>query len=114
MHLNREAFVSSQLAPSPTPPPHCDIYASFLQNTATVPPCAVTYSSQEESYYSYIGGSSQYLNQPSCTAAAITGSLCESVRDNYQLQENAIFYPEIAEEAFFFNQGKRLSARYLQ
>lgn len=104
-----EVYITSRLVPSPTPPPHCDINAGFLQNTNSVPPCASSYAAVESSYYSKYEGSEE-LQPPLCTAASIGGSLCQSVRDKYQQDDS--FAPTIDEKIesahggpFFFNQG---------
>ncbi|KAF7198062.1 hypothetical protein HII31_00418 [Pseudocercospora fuligena] len=96
-----ENWITTQLIPSPTPPPHCDIDAGFLNNQNTVPPCATSYSSVVSAYSVSIGTSAQ--SKPVCTVASISSSLCQSVRDNYQMDENYIFQP--SNDAFFFNQG---------
>ncbi|KAK4495867.1 hypothetical protein PRZ48_013135 [Zasmidium cellare] len=99
-----EAFITSRLVPSPTPPPHCDINAGYLANTNSVPPCAVSWSSVQESYYSKYESSGS-IATPLCTAASIGGPLCQSVRDQYQLDDS--FRPRVSDAgaAFFFKQG---------
>lgn len=104
-----ETWITSNLEPAPTPPPHCDVNAGFLQNTNSVPPCAKSYSAVEASYYSKYEGSDA-VSAPLCTAASISGSLCQSVRDAYQMYNE--FAPVIDMktqskygEPFFFNQG---------
>lgn len=104
-----EAYITSRLEPSPTPPPHCDINAGFLHNTNTVPPCAKSYSAVEASYYSKFEATDA-IQAPLCTAASISGSLCQSVRDAYQIDQ--AFSPTLDPATLsadggplFFNQG---------
>lgn len=97
------SWISTQLVPAPTPPPHCDIGAGFMNNR-TVPPCAITYSEAEASWESLVGTDPE-VSSPACTAASIGGALCSSIVDNYANNENAVFEPTLAQEAFFFSQG---------
>ncbi|QIW99991.1 hypothetical protein AMS68_005509 [Peltaster fructicola] len=96
-----ESWITTQLAPEPTPPPHCDIFAGFLNNR-TVPACVAPFTSAESSYASYINQTS-----PICRAASIGGTLCQSVRDRYQQDSANSFTPTIGTdfEAFYFSQG---------
>ncbi|KAK4540417.1 hypothetical protein LTR36_009274 [Oleoguttula mirabilis] len=95
-----DAFITTNLMPAPTPPPHCDIDAGIM-NSRSVPPCAVAYQSAGDSYASYTA----LASSPLCTQASIGGALCSSIRDNYVHQANYVFGPEIAQEAEFFSAG---------
>ncbi|KAK3639539.1 hypothetical protein LTR22_017401 [Elasticomyces elasticus] len=104
-----ERWITTQLVPGPTPPPHCDINAGFLQNTNTVPPCATSYASVVASYGAYIDA----YPSPLCTQVclyhqpSVGGPLCDSVRQNYVSQENYQFAAETATTQYlpFFSAG---------
>lgn len=84
-----EAWATSQLAPSPTPPPNCDLNVGYYYgNNHTTPACAVSYFSASNAYWDLEGSGDM---TPACTQAFIGGSLCQSIRDNYVLDENANF-----------------------
>ncbi|KAK4504027.1 hypothetical protein PRZ48_004942 [Zasmidium cellare] len=104
-----ETYITSRLEPSPTPPPHCDINAG-IAGIGTTPACAEPYWSAAKSYYTKLEDPISGLQTPVCTAASISGSLCQSVRDAYQMSD--VFAPTFALETlsqygdkYFFNQG---------
>ncbi|KAK5703635.1 hypothetical protein LTR17_021959 [Elasticomyces elasticus] len=101
-----DRWITTQLVPGPTPPPHCDVNAGFLQNTNTVPPCATSYASVVASYSAYIDA----YPSPRCTqifTASVGGPLCDSIRQNYVSQANYQFAAETATTQYlpFFSAG---------
>ncbi|KAK5748747.1 hypothetical protein LTS12_021188 [Elasticomyces elasticus] len=107
-----DRWITTQLVPGPTPPPHCDINAGFLQNTNTVPPCATSYASVAASYSAYIDA----YPSPLCTQGtsrapvlrtSVGGPLCDSIRQNYVSQANYQFAAETATTQYlpFFSAG---------
>lgn len=102
-----EAYITTQLMPSPTPPPHCDFKDQF-PFTESLPPCAKSHYDAVSSYEKRIGDFR--YSTPQCTAASISESLCQNVRDAYQMDRG--FRPDIDNATqsrdgapFFFNQG---------
>lgn len=93
---NWESWIATQLVPSPTPPPHCDIVTANLNDfeKVTLQPCATTYSKALASWSNLIQASSVYVPSPICSAASIGGTLCASIVDNYVQSENAHFWPK--------------------
>lgn len=100
-----EHWVTTQLAPSPTPPSHCDFTHYYYFNASlSTPACASTYFASMTSYESFIAATAS----PICTQASIGGSLCQSVRENYVAYENPVFVPTGFGNAgfgYFFSQG---------
>ncbi|KAK3622848.1 hypothetical protein LTR22_024636 [Elasticomyces elasticus] len=97
-----ERRLDARLAPRPTPSPHCDLNAGFLQNTNIPELCVTSYGSAIDAYSEYIDA----VPSPFCTqcninlltllsAASIGGALCESVRQNDVSQANYYFAAEI-------------------
>ncbi|QIW94497.1 hypothetical protein AMS68_000015 [Peltaster fructicola] len=86
-----ESFIKNQLIASPTIPQHCNVYQGVgrFDTTRTHPECASKYESATDSYDAQLAS----ITQPSCTGAAITGALCQSVRDNWQKDINFNFDP---------------------
>ncbi|KAK5112569.1 hypothetical protein LTR85_011261 [Meristemomyces frigidus] len=95
-----DAFITTNLVPAPTVPPHCDIGAGEL-NTRSVPACAIAYQSAETSYYSYIS----QAPSPECTQASIGGALCSGIRENYVRQGNGVFEAEVEGYYEYFSAG---------
>lgn len=102
-----EKYISVQLAPSPTPPPHCDIDGGFLNNR-TKPACATTYDNSIESYMSWTSA----ITEPICTQASIGNPLCSSIRDNVQRDENYNFAPAAATNQYVLYRSAGYVAYY--
>ncbi|KAI7197552.1 hypothetical protein KC316_g6945 [Hortaea werneckii] len=95
-----ESWISTQLAPAPTPPPHCDIGAGLIDGRPR-PDCALRYDQQGASWSSLVSA----RGPPVCSQASIGAALCESVRDNYVHDKNLAFKPKDAEDAPYFSAG---------
>ncbi|KAI7276917.1 hypothetical protein KC345_g6756 [Hortaea werneckii] len=95
-----ESWISTQLTPAPTTPPHCDIGAGIIDGRPR-PGCALRYDQQEASWSSLVSA----RGRPVCSQASIGNALCESVRDNYVHDENYAFKPKDADDAPYFSAG---------
>ncbi|KAI6851287.1 hypothetical protein KC332_g1524 [Hortaea werneckii] len=95
-----ESWVSTQLIPAPTPPPHCDIGAGIIDGRPR-PGCALRYDQQGASWSSLVSA----RGPPICSQASIGDALCESVRDNYVHDGNFAFKPKGADDAPYFSAG---------
>jgi len=96
-----EAYVSSELLPSPTPPTHCDINEGIVtaMTRETQPPCASTYQSSLSSWRSQLSS----ITKPPCTQASVQGQLCSTIKDAYVHQQNSVFYPKVSFAPYFSN-----------
>ncbi|KAI7480514.1 hypothetical protein KC351_g6949 [Hortaea werneckii] len=95
-----ESWISIQLTPAPTPPPHCDIGAGMIDGRPR-PGCALQYEQQGASWSSLVSA----RGPPICSQASIGDALCESVRENYVRDENYAFKPKDAADAPYFSAG---------
>jgi hypothetical protein len=96
-----EAYVSSELLTSPTPPSHCDINEGIVSafTYETQPPCASTYQSSLSSWRSQFSR----VTKPPCTQASVDGQLCSTIKDAYVHQQNSVFFPKVDFVPFFSN-----------
>jgi hypothetical protein len=96
-----EAYVSSELLPSPTPPSHCDINQGIVTALTyeTQPPCASTYQSSLSSWRSQLSS----ITKPPCTQASVGGQLCSTIKDAYVHQQNSVFFPNVGFAPYFSN-----------
>lgn len=96
-----DAYVSSELLPSPKPPSHCDINQGIVpvMTWETQPACASTYQSSMSSWRSQLSS----ISKPPCTQASIGGSLCDTIKDAYVHQQNSVFFPTISFAPYFSN-----------
>ncbi|GAB1736980.1 hypothetical protein NU219Hw_g346t1 [Hortaea werneckii] len=95
-----DSWISTQLNPAPTPPPHCDIGAGIIDGRPR-PGCALRYDQQGASWSSLVSA----RGPPICSQASIGDALCESVRDNYVHDGNYAFKPKDANDAPYFSAG---------
>jgi len=96
-----EAYASSELLPSPTPPSHCDINEGIVPafTFETQPPCASTYQASLSSWRSQLS----HVTKPPCTQASVGGQLCNTIKDAYVHQENSVFFPNVSFAPYFSN-----------
>lgn len=96
-----EAYVSSELLPSPTPPSHCDINQGIvpIMTWETQPACASKYQASLSSWRSQLSS----VTKPPCTQASIDGSLCDAIKDAYVHQKNSVFFPAVSFAPYFSN-----------
>ena len=98
-----EAYVTSQLVPGPSIPPHCDInYGVMPPITTGLPSCVTSYRSAAGSYQE----SMDSITRPPCSQASIGGDMCNTIKDAYVYQQNYVFWPSRANQyAPFFSNG---------
>jgi hypothetical protein len=96
-----ETYASSQLAPSPRPPSHCDINAGLIQADPPEyqPPCASAYHASVLSWYLSLSS----ITTPPCTQASVSGQLCSSIKDAYVHEQNDVFFPNVSFAPYFSN-----------
>jgi hypothetical protein len=96
-----EAYASSELLPSPTPPSHCDINQGIMtaMTFETQPPCASTYQASLSSWRSQLSS----ITKPPCTQASVGGQLCSTIKDAYVHQQNSVFFPKVSFAPYFSN-----------
>ena len=96
-----EAYVSSELSPSPTPPSHCDINEGIgaARTLETQPACASPYHASLFSWASQLSS----ITKPPCTQASVGGQLCSTIKDAYVHQQNPVFFPNVSFAPYFSN-----------
>jgi hypothetical protein len=96
-----EEYIESELIPSPTPLPHCDVYQGRIPALTweTTPACASSYNNALTSYRQQLSS----IRKPPCTQASIGGDLCDTVKDAYVHQQNSNFLPDVSFAPYFSN-----------
>jgi hypothetical protein len=97
-----EAYASSELLPSPTPPSHCDINKGLIDTRPrieTQPPCASEYHASVSSWREQVSS----VTKPPCTQASVGGQLCSTIKDMYVHLENPMFFPDVEFAPYFSN-----------
>ena len=96
-----EAYASSELLPSPTPPSHCDINEGIVtaMTFETQPPCASAYQTSLSSWRSQLSS----VTKPPCSQASVGGELCSTIKDAYVHQQNSVFFPKVSFAPYFSN-----------
>jgi hypothetical protein len=96
-----EAYVSSELSPSPTPPMP-SLISQWLGGVGaleTQPACASPYHASLFSWASQLSS----ITKPPCTQAFVGGQLCITIQDAYVHQQNPVFFPNVSFAPYFSN-----------